>query len=258
MKNLFAILISLITGMAIGYALSPAASNIPIQVEQDDLRLEIQHLQHQLAEQKHRNTQLEQKTQAVASKPEGTQKEKHSPLLSQPEEINTPDEEQTVTLALQKLGLDSAELKQIADQIDVIQLARLNLRHQALREEWYGTERYYSALRQQNNEHTVYRAALGEKRYDTFLFLTGSPNRVGVRSVMKGSVAEQIGILPQDMVVSYAEQKIYDWAQLSQATTQGSPEEQVRIELHRNGEVIHVYAPRGPLGLTLTALSVQP
>ncbi|MDH5300003.1 MAG: PDZ domain-containing protein [Gammaproteobacteria bacterium] len=159
---------------------------------------------------------------------------------------------------LKQLGLSSTERQSIKNQIDASQLAHLNLRNQAMREKWYGTERFYNAMRQLPSEYSIYRSLLGDDKFDRFLFLSDHPNRVGVRSIMAGSTAAQHGLLEGDVIVSYAEKRIFDWNELSHATTEGKLGEQVRVELQRDDEMMDVYLPRGPLGITLIPISQAP
>lgn len=95
------------------------------------------------------------------------------------------------------------------------------------------------------------RDELGDDSYDRYLFASGRSNRVRVRQVMQGSAAEQAGLSNGDIVISYANERIFTFDDLRRASYEGQLGESVLLEVRRaDGNVSQMVMPRGPLGLT--------
>lgn len=94
------------------------------------------------------------------------------------------------------------------------------------------------------------RAELGDAEYERFLEATGRPTRIGVRSVLPSSPAEQVGIQPGDQIVSYGGKRVFDMDDLNRLTFEGRPGETVVMEVVRDGQPLQLYVPRGPIGIS--------
>jgi hypothetical protein len=138
------------------------------------------------------------------------------------------------------------------------EMQRLELRDQASREGWLGTERYFAELRALAAQSTPLRREIGDEAYDRYLFAAGEPNRVQVTSVIHGSPAEQVGVSPGDVLLRYGDERLFDAGDLRAATTSGERGELVRVQVLRGGGQVDLWVPRGPLGVRLDTLLARP
>ena len=61
-----------------------------------------------------------------------------------------------------------------------------------------------------------------------------------------------------DLILSYGDQQLFDWGELKAATTEGERGEYVNVTIMRNGELMNLWVPRGPLGVRLGSMRVKP
>jgi|GEM_PF-484848 len=171
-----------------------------------------------------------------------------------------PEEPRAIsrTEALAQLGMDTARVAQLQKHVEELEMQQLVVRDKAAREGWLNTPRYADTVRKMPDESDLYRKELGDANYDNFLFRTGQPNRVSVQSVLAGSPAQKTGIESGDIIYSYADDRVFNWGDLTSATGSGEPGQSVRIELLRNGKKMNVYVPRGPLGVRMNTETVLP
>lgn len=139
-----------------------------------------------------------------------------------------------------------------------VELDRLNLRDQASREGWMGSDRYREALNALSDEGGSLREEIGDSAWDRYLYLTGDDNRVAVSSVIPGSAAEAAGLQPGDLIESYAGGQPFRFSELRQATTEGEKGELVAVRIRRGGRLIDAWVPRGPLGIRLGMTRAEP
>lgn len=161
------------------------------------------------------------------------------------------------TRALIDSGMDAA----LADELQVfyeqIEMERLYLRDQSLREDW-NRDDYRTALAEIEDREAELRLRLGEDGYDAYLYASGQPNRVAVTSVITSAPAGQVGIEAGDHILRYDNQRIYNWFELREATAGGEIGETVAVEVDRGGQTLQFYLARGPLGIRMNTLSVAP
>jgi C-terminal processing protease CtpA/Prc len=155
-------------------------------------------------------------------------------------------------------GLEPQQAKTIMQFLDDIEMERLYLHDQATREGWLGTPRYRQENMILNESEEELRLELGDADYDRYLYGTGQPNRVIIQSVIEGSPAQEAGIQSQDIVYSYAGNRLYTIRDLVTATTEGVANESVLLEVIRNGNIYEFYLPRGPLGVRVSSESHKP
>jgi S1-C subfamily serine protease len=93
------------------------------------------------------------------------------------------------------------------------------------------------------------RADLGDADYERYLQAQGRPTNVAVQNVLTGSPAEKAGFQPGDRIVSYGGQRVFDIADLTGLTLQGTPGESVPVDVLRNGSPVQLVLPRGPIGI---------
>jgi hypothetical protein len=139
-----------------------------------------------------------------------------------------------------------------------LELDRLNLRDQAVREGWLGSDRYREALNALSEEGVSLREEIGDAAWDRYLYLTGEDNRVSVTSVIPGSAAEAAGLEPGDLIESYAGTQPFRHRDLRRATTEGEKDELVPVRVRRGERVFETWVPRGPLGVRLGMTRVEP
>ncbi len=153
-------------------------------------------------------------------------------------------------------GFELATVEEIQNIRNDLQLQRLELRDRATREGWLGTDRFRDEQRELRSGSQL-RATLGDEDYDKFLLAEGTDNRVRIESVIANSAADFAGIAVGDIVIRYADERIFSFRDLQRATTEGERDQMVNIQVGRNGELLDFVIPRGPMGVTLSGVSSQ-
>lgn len=143
-------------------------------------------------------------------------------------------------------------------RLDEIEMERLYLRDQAVREGWLGSARYRDELRALTQRQNSVRNDLDPDEYDRFLYATGRPNRVNVNSVLSGSPADQSGMRTGDQILSYDGQRVFSPADIRRETTRGERGTLVPVEVLREGRTEIIYLPRGPLGVQMGSMVTRP
>ena len=123
---------------------------------------------------------------------------------------------------------------------------------------WNGVIEYVEKMHELSNPLKGLREEFGDDVYDRYLFATDQPNRVRVRSVIAGSAAQQAGIMPGDLVLGYAGNKIFSMQALRRATTEGLAGAAVLVDLLRNNQPFSVTVTRGPLGIVMESTRLSP
>jgi hypothetical protein len=93
------------------------------------------------------------------------------------------------------------------------------------------------------------RREIGDAEYEKLLTGMGQSTSVQVMDVLASSAAEKAGLKPGDQILSYAGTRVYEMNELNQLTYQGTPGEQVTVEVKRDGQTVQLQMPRGALGL---------
>jgi membrane-associated protease RseP (regulator of RpoE activity) len=155
-------------------------------------------------------------------------------------------------------GMNPVTAEEIARQQSEAQLARLELRDTAIREGYMGTRQYREELRNLMDKEFSVRNEIDESVYDRYLYHTGQSNRVVVSSVMMGSAAENSGVKGGDQIVRYEDQRVYNFNDLRAATTRGERDELVDVTVIRDGNEVTMSISRGPLGINMNSISVDP
>lgn len=173
-------------------------------------------------------------------------------------DVNATPMSSEPTESMVALGVSPQTAADIKRRVDQADLARLNLRDQAAREGWLGTDRYMEALSKVDGDVQKLREDLGDETYDRFLYSTGQINRVQVAGVLDGSAAATAGIRASDTILAYAGKRIFSWDELRAATTEGTAGEYVSVTVQREGVPMEFLVPRGPLGVKLDATRQRP
>ena len=155
-------------------------------------------------------------------------------------------------------GVDVTLADDITARRSRYQLDRLELNDLATREGWVDTDQYRERLDELAAERVDLREELGDETYDAYLFNVGRNNRVMIESIIPGSVAEAAGAQVGDLIMSYADTRIYRVADVQETTRGGSRGESVEMTLEREGQSVTLSVPRGPLGVSLDGLRISP
>ena len=164
------------------------------------------------------------------------------------------DEQQDTQTNLLEAGFEPAAVEEIQSIRNELQLQRLDLRDRATREGWISTDRYREERRELRNGSRL-RETLGDDDFDKFLLAEGRDNRVRIESVIANSAAALAGLEVGDIVISYADERIFSFRELQRSTTEGERDQPVNIKVSRNGELIDLVIPRGPMGVTLAGIT---
>lgn len=100
------------------------------------------------------------------------------------------------------------------------------------------------------NPDAMLRAEIGDDDYAMYLEANNRASSVGISSVMPSSPAQIAGLQPGDRIVSYAGTRVFGVGELNAQIVQGSPGENVLLDIERDGVPMQVVLPRGPLGIT--------
>ena len=149
--------------------------------------------------------------------------------------------------ALVELGIDPAEAARLRERFEEVELERLFVNDSAAREGW-GLPRRRQELRELS---TSLREELGDEGYDLVLYAAGRNNRVSIGDLLTRSPAAQAGFLRGDLLLSYGDQRLFSAQELRRATAQGQAGASTRVEVMREGRVVTLFVPRGPLGVRL-------
>jgi len=176
-------------------------------------------------------------------------------------EINVfggPSEPVAVVEGLVAAGLDSFTAEQIARRVSESELRRLELRDKAIREGYIGSEQYREEMMALRDAQVRVKDEIDESTYDRYLYYSGQSNRVAVSSVMLGSAAESSGVQAGDVLLRYEDSSLYKPGDIRGLTSQGEKNETVNLTLLRDGNQMTVSVPRGPLGVRLSAIRINP
>lgn len=155
-------------------------------------------------------------------------------------------------------GLDPSRAEDIVRRKNSIELQRMALQDRATRENYLNSQAYFDELAVINQQDVTLRDELGDEGYDEYLYNSKQNNRIRISSVMLGSVAEQVGIQKNDIVLSYDNHRMFSWQELKDATTEGQLGDFVSLSIYRNGEIYSFSVPRGPLGIQLGSTRLAP
>ncbi len=168
---------------------------------------------------------------------------------------DTPERRQEALIAA---GVEHDRAADIVWRQSQRALERLEIQDLARREGWFGSERYFDELREFEADVDDLRADIGDAAYDRYLYTMGKSNRVMVDSVIQGSPAEQAGLVEGDVIISYADERLFGWSELREATAAGERGETVHLQVLRGEDAIDFFMPRGPLGVRLDTTTMEP
>jgi hypothetical protein len=94
------------------------------------------------------------------------------------------------------------------------------------------------------------RQDLGDDDYARYLEANGRPSSVPVSSVIDISPAATAGLRPGDSITAYDGQRVFSINDVNVVAMEGKPGENVIIDIERDGVLMQLVVPRGPLGIS--------
>jgi hypothetical protein len=165
---------------------------------------------------------------------------------------------QTTEERLAAAGFTPQQLESIQMLQAEAQMGQIELDDRARREGWINTPRYVQESQDLSTGATVIRNALGDELYDRYLFASGLPNRIAVGSIIETSPAQRAGFQSGDVVVRYGGEKVYSTHQFVNLRSSGERGEPVTVEILRNGQILQLTMPRGPMGVSTGPMIADP
>ncbi len=101
-----------------------------------------------------------------------------------------------------------------------------------------------------NGPQSILRAELGDDAYSRYLEAQGQPTAIQITQVLDGSPGSRAGLQPGDQMISYNGERVFSVAELRTLTMQGTPGEDVVVEIDRDGVRMQLSLQRGPVGVT--------
>lgn len=188
-------------------------------------------------------------------------KETSALTIQSPTTVDTPVSSMSPAMTtenLVKAGINEELAADIVRRRNETDMKILELRDRASREGYLNTGRYTREMNELREHDTSLRDEIGDDYYDSYLYASGQSNRVRVASVMMGSPAEMSGMNNGDMILNYDDRRMFSWSELQDATSRGERGEYVNVSVLRNGQLVNLWIPRGPLGIRLGTARVKP
>lgn len=141
-------------------------------------------------------------------------------------------------------GFTRSEAERILRRESELQMEQLAARYEARRSgepiSGFGTASQRGQLREE----------LGDDAYERYLTANGRSTRVSVSSVLEGSPALSAGLQPGDEIVRYDGRRVFSMDEITSLQMQGAAGQSVLLDIERDGLLMQVALPRGPLGIT--------
>ena len=96
----------------------------------------------------------------------------------------------------------------------------------------------------------ILRDSIGDDAYARYLETQGQPTSVEVSQVMSNSPGARVGLEPGDRIARYNGERVFSISDLRMLTMQGNPGEDVVVEIVRDGVLMQLTLPAGPIGIT--------
>jgi hypothetical protein len=124
------------------------------------------------------------------------------------------------------------------------------LRMQALQEQYDAAREGRSMNPALFERATALREELGDADYERYLQALDVPTSVYVRDVLATSPGAKAGIKAGDQVVSFDGERVFDMSDINRLVLEGEPGQMVAVDVMRDGQLVQLYVPRGPIGIT--------
>jgi S1-C subfamily serine protease len=103
-----------------------------------------------------------------------------------------------------------------------------------------------------------FQSEVGEAGYAAYLYATFQDNSVIVRGVLPDMAGRAAGLEIGDQIVRYGGSAIFTTPELQIQTSSGAKGETVEVDVLRDGRMISLRVPRGPLGVVTEAARRAP
>jgi membrane-associated protease RseP (regulator of RpoE activity) len=147
--------------------------------------------------------------------------------------------------SLVKAGFLPSQAEMILRREEELQMASIQARFDAERS---GEPVDWMANRTLTSD--TLREELGDTDYERYLEANNRSTRIAVSSVIESSPAQTAGLQPGDEIVRYDGERVFSMTDLTRQTMVGAAGETVIVDVMRNGNIMQVVMPRGPVGIT--------
>lgn len=100
-----------------------------------------------------------------------------------------------------------------------------------------------------NRSETLLREELGDLEYEQYLAANNRPTMVEVGGVLDSSPGQIAGLQAGDQISRYDGRRVFSYADINDQQLRGEPGETVVVDVVRDGTLIQVVMPRGPIGI---------
>ena len=94
------------------------------------------------------------------------------------------------------------------------------------------------------------RGELGDADYERYLQALDRQTNVYIRDVLATSPGARAGLKPGDQVVNFDGERVFDITDINRLVLDGEPGQMVAVDVLRDGQLMQLYVPRGPIGIT--------
>jgi len=171
--------------------------------------------------------------------------EQSEPRLSRSEERRRHNSREGRIERLVAAGFLPSHADWITQREQELQMAALQERFDAERS---GEDVDWIANRTMTSD--TLRAELGDADYERYLEANDRSTNVSVSSVIDSSPAQTAGLMPGDEIVRYDGERVFSMTDLTRQTMVGEAGQTVVVDIMRNGNLMQVVMPRGPVGIT--------
>ena len=127
-------------------------------------------------------------------------------------------------------------------------------RYEAMRAAWEAERsgETFDPLASWNDPQRILRDSIGDDAYERYLETQGQPTSIEVTQVMSNSPGARVGLEPGDRIARYNGERVFSISDLRNLTMQGNPGESVVVDVVRDGVLMQLTLPAGPIGITGT------
>ena len=142
-------------------------------------------------------------------------------------------------------GFSVSEAESILRRESELQMEALQARYDAQR-----SGESTAGLRTREFLTNTLRQELGDTGYERYLEANGRPTAISISTVFEGSPALAAGLQPGDQITRYDGRRVFNMNEITTLTMQGQAGERVAVDIVRDGVLMQVSIPRGPMGVT--------
>ena len=135
------------------------------------------------------------------------------------------------------------------NEIDRVFRLEGEMQLQAMNERWEAEKNGETISPWSGNPTKGLREAMGDLEYERYLRAQGQPSSVDVSMLLEGSPAANAGLQAGDKIISYNGVRTFTVFDVREQTFSGERGENVIVEIERDGTVMQLSVPRGPLGI---------